>query len=104
LANITSIAKYNTFNGANAIPRAHQAWLEGSITETGIMIHYVIAKVDLGTPIVERTIELEHPRDEDLKVLEARIHSAEHEAIVQGTKIATENLWKRRMARDSRSS
>jgi phosphoribosylglycinamide formyltransferase len=30
------------FDGANAIQRAHQAWLEGSIDKTGVMIHYVM--------------------------------------------------------------
>ncbi|CUS15535.1 unnamed protein product [Tuber aestivum] len=42
------------FDGANAIERAYEAFQRGEITKTGIMIHYVIADVDKGTPIVVR--------------------------------------------------
>lgn len=30
------------FDGANAIQRAHEAWMEGKIEKTGVMIHYVM--------------------------------------------------------------
>ncbi|KAG0633362.1 formyl transferase-domain-containing protein [Tuber brumale] len=44
------------FDGANAIERAYEAFQTGEITKTGIMIHYVIAALDKGTPIVVREI------------------------------------------------
>jgi len=81
------------FNGARAIERAHEAFMKGDITETGLMIHYVIHDVDMGKPIVVKKVPLEHPRDDDVKVLEQRIHEIEHEAIVEGTRIAIENFW-----------
>ena len=34
------------FDGIDAIERAHQAWLDGKINHTGVLLHKVIAKVD----------------------------------------------------------
>lgn len=34
------------FDGIDAIERAHQAWLDGKIDGTGVLLHRVIAKVD----------------------------------------------------------
>jgi phosphoribosylglycinamide formyltransferase len=84
------------FNGAKAIERAHQAFMNGEITETGIMIHYVIHEVDMGEPIVVKKIPLHHPADDDIHVLEERIHGIEHGAIVEGTIIAIRNFWDKR--------
>ena len=36
----------NEFDGIDAIERAHQAWLDGKIERTGVLLHRVIAKVD----------------------------------------------------------
>ncbi len=47
------------------------------------MVHYVIAQVDRGEPILVREIECRE--GEDLHQLEERIHSHEHELIVQAT-------------------
>jgi phosphoribosylglycinamide formyltransferase len=80
------------FNGAKAIERAHQAFMEGKITETGVMIHYVIHEVDMGEPLVVTKVPLEHPRDDKLDDLEERIHGIEHEAIVEGTRLAIEKI------------
>lgn len=53
------------------------------------MIHYVIAEVDRGEPIM--TKEIECKEGETLEDLEQRIHSHEHELIVEATaKIAGE--------------
>ena len=78
------------FNGAHAIERAWNAFQEGKITKTGVMIHYVIEEVDEGQPIVVKEIDI-HP-DESLESLESRIHIVEHEAIVEGTNIALATL------------
>jgi phosphoribosylglycinamide formyltransferase len=34
-------AKWGEFDGAGAIERSHKAFLDGKISETGVMIHYV---------------------------------------------------------------
>lgn len=57
------------------------------------MIHYVIAEVDMGKAIVTRDVELRE--GESLEQLEERFHGIEHEAIVEGTRIALANLEKR---------
>jgi phosphoribosylglycinamide formyltransferase len=82
------------FNGAHAIQRAWEAFKEGKITKTGVMIHYVIEEVDEGEPILVREITMEH--GESLEDLETRIHKVEHEAIVEGTNIALETMKKDR--------
>lgn len=73
------------FDGAHAIERAYEAFKKGEITATGIMIHYVIVAVDRGQPILVREIPI---GDESLEELEQKIHGVEHEAIVEGTKLA----------------
>jgi len=78
------------FNGAHAIERAWQAAREGRISRTGVMIHYVIEEVDEGQPIVVREVEIHD--GESLEDLEERIHTVEHVAIVDGTKIALQKL------------
>ena len=80
------------FNGAHAIERAWNAFQEGKIEKTGVMIHYVIEEVDQGQPIVVKEIDM-HP-SESLESLASRIHKIEHEAIVEGTNIALEALNK----------
>lgn len=80
------------FNGAHAIERAWNAFREGKIEKTGVMIHYVIEEVDEGQPIVVKEIDIQP--NESLESLESRIHEIEHEAIVEGTNIALEALNK----------
>jgi len=73
------------YDGANAIERAFEDFKAGKLenNKTGIMVHYVIAKVDRGEPILVREIECRE--GEDLHQLEERIHSHEHELIVEAT-------------------
>lgn len=53
------------------------------------MIHYVIAEVDRGQPIITREIECRE--GEPLAEFEQRIHSHEHDLIVEATaKVAAE--------------
>lgn len=74
------------FNGINAIERAHQAFLAGEITRTGVMIHYVISEVDMGEPLLVKEVPL--IENETLNELEQRIHVIEWKAIVEGAQIA----------------
>lgn len=73
------------YDGANAIGRAHQDFQDGKLEggKTGIMVHYVIAEVDRGAPILFKEIECRE--GEALEDLEQRIHSHEHELIVKAT-------------------
>lgn len=84
------------FDGAGAIERAYQDFQAGKLenNRTGIMIHYVIAQVDRGQPIMTREIECR--KGETLEELEQRIHSHEHELIVEASaKVVGELLAKR---------
>lgn len=66
--------------------------MEGRISHTGIMIHNVIADVDMGTPILVREIPLVKGIDEDIKALEQRIHEEEWKAVPEGIQIAIQQL------------
>lgn len=70
------------FDGANAIERAFEELKAGRLTRTGIMAHYVIEQVDRGAPIMVEEIEW---KGEELDELKERIHSREHELIVNAT-------------------
>lgn len=73
------------YDGAGAIERAYQDFQAGQLenNRTGIMIHYVIAQVDRGEPIM--TKEIDCIKGESLEDLEQRIHSHEHELLVAAT-------------------
>lgn len=73
------------YDGAGAIERAYQDFQDGKLenNRTGIMIHYVIAQVDRGAPIMTREIECKE--GETLADLEQRVHSHEHDLIVDAT-------------------
>lgn len=60
------------FDGANAIGRAYEAFKEGKITRTGVMVHKVVAEVDAGKPLVIREVEIKEA--DSLDDLEARMH------------------------------
>ncbi|KZF19921.1 putative phosphoribosylglycinamide formyltransferase [Xylona heveae TC161] len=80
------------FSGANAIERAHDAWMQGEIDKTGVMIHNVISEVDMGKPILVREIPFIKGQDEDVHKLEQRIHEIEWGAVIEGTQIAINNV------------
>ncbi|KAF5574141.1 phosphoribosylglycinamide formyltransferase [Fusarium pseudocircinatum] len=82
------------FDGANAIERAYVEFKAGRLTRSGIMAHYVIAEVDRGTPILVKEIEW---KGEDLEQYKEKVHSHEHELIVNATaKVAQETVKNRR--------
>ncbi|KAL8836364.1 MAG: hypothetical protein Q9170_002937 [Blastenia crenularia] len=80
----------NAFPGSNAIKRAYQAFKDGSITKTGVMVHYVISEIDAGEPLVIK--ELDVGKEETCEQLEERMHQIEWQAIVQGVQIIVQNL------------
>ena len=71
-----------TFAGVNAIERAYQAYQQGEIRHTGVMVHFVLDEsVDLGPVINQRMVEIE-PED-TLPDLESKIHACEHTLLVK---------------------
>jgi phosphoribosylglycinamide formyltransferase len=80
----------NTFDGANGIARSFEAFQQGKITKTGVMVHRVIAAVDKGEPLLVK--EIEFVKGESEEAFEERVHQVEHLAIVEGTKIAVEQI------------
>lgn len=92
-------ADVGAYDGAHAIERAFNDFKAGKLANdtTGIMVHNVISEVDRGEPILVREIRCRP--DEDLQQLETRIHSYEHELIVEATaKIAQEIVAERKGA------
>ncbi|CDU24089.1 related to glycinamide ribonucleotide transformylase [Sporisorium scitamineum] len=69
------------FDGANAIPRAFEAYKQGLTDKTGCMVHEVVADVDRGRPIIVREVSI--LPSYDLEQLEQAIHQVEHVIIVQ---------------------
>ena len=70
------------FPGTRAIERAFEAYHNGQITHTGIMVHLVPdAGVDNGPLLAQQVVEIY--TDDTLESLEARIHQAEHRLLVQ---------------------
>ncbi|KAL5047277.1 hypothetical protein BDW71DRAFT_197012 [Aspergillus fruticulosus] len=80
------------FNGANAIERAHQAWLDGKIERTGVMIHNVISEVDMGKPILVKEIPFVKGPDEDLHAFEQKVHEIEWKVVIEGLKKTIEEI------------
>ncbi|KAL4807103.1 formyl transferase [Aspergillus unguis] len=80
------------FNGANAIERAHQAWLDGKIEKTGVMIHNVISEVDMGKPILVREIPFAKGVDEDLHTFEQKVHEIEWGVVIEGLQKTIEEI------------
>lgn len=80
------------FDGAQAIDRAFDAFKKGEIKHTGIMVHKVIADVDRGDVILQREVPIYET--DSLEDLETRIHSFEHQLIVEGAQLFLNELKK----------
>lgn len=78
------------FDGANAIGRAYEAFKQGKIDGTGVMVHKVIPEVDRGEPLLTRKVPI--LETDALEDLENRIHEVEHNLIVEGVKKALETI------------
>ncbi|KAG5439641.1 hypothetical protein PCK2_000775 [Pneumocystis canis] len=70
-----------TFDGIHAIKRAYDAFLQNKITKTGVMVHWVIEKVDQGEPIIVKEVPMLN--DEPFDQFEKRMHEVEHGIIIE---------------------
>ena len=69
------------FPGTHVIERAFQAYQDGEIRETGVMVHLVPDEgVDAGPVLAWEIVQI-YPQD-TLDELEARIHAVEHKLLV----------------------
>jgi formyltetrahydrofolate-dependent phosphoribosylglycinamide formyltransferase len=74
------------FPGVDAIARAYDAFCQGAIDHTGVMLHFVPDEgVDSG-PIVASEIVPIYPNDR-LADLETRVHAVEHRLYVQALRV-----------------
>lgn len=70
------------FPGTHSIERAYEAYRQGEITHTGVMVHLVPDEaVDAGPVVAQAQVPIQ-PED-TLDELEARIHATEHTMLVQ---------------------
>lgn len=84
-------AKPGEFPGIRAIERAHEAWVAGEITESGIMVHWVPDEgVDVGPVILTESVSFEP--DDTLDSFAGRVHAAEHRLIVAATAAALRSI------------
>jgi formyltetrahydrofolate-dependent phosphoribosylglycinamide formyltransferase len=71
-----------TFPGTHAIQRAYEAYRQGQVTHTGVIVHLVPDEgVDVG-PVVAQEVVPIHPED-TADDLETRVHATEHRLLVQ---------------------
>ena len=83
-----------TFPGIRAIERSFEAWTNGEITESGVMVHWVPdAGVDLGPAIVTRSVPFID--GDTLETFAARMRACEHELVVEGCNLALAELQER---------
>ena len=68
------------FPGIHAIERAHEAFRQGKITHTGVMVHWVVPEVDAGSVIVSEKVPIYE--FDKLIDLEMRMHRVEHRLII----------------------
>ena len=77
------------FDGVNSIQRAFDAFGQGEIEHSGVMIHKVIREVDRGEPVLVRVVKIK--KEDTLEDFEQRIHQTEWGVIVEATKIVLES-------------
>jgi len=69
------------FPGTDAIARAWEAHRSGDLSETGVMVHFVVEEVDAGPVLGIRRLDL--TRFETLEQVEKAMHVLEHELLVE---------------------
>ncbi|TFY64698.1 hypothetical protein EVG20_g5860 [Dentipellis fragilis] len=62
----------------------------GEVDRVGAMVHRVVREVDRGEPLVVREVEIQ--KGEPLEAFEERLHRAEWEIIVEGTRKALDEV------------
>jgi len=91
------------FPGLRAIERAFEAWQQGSIGASGVMVHWVPDEgVDDGPVIAEEAVPFQ--TDDSLQHFEARMHQAEHRLIVDAIALALDTLSTQHAAATTGSS
>ncbi|MEZ4767657.1 MAG: phosphoribosylglycinamide formyltransferase [Caldilineales bacterium] len=78
------------FPGTHAIERAFEAFQQGKIDHTGVMVHWVIPEVDAGEVIASAAVAIK--AGDTLEDLERQIHAIEHRLIVDSTRLALQHL------------
>jgi len=78
------------FVGTHAIERAFEAWSQGEIDHSGVMVHWVIPEVDAGDPIATASIPFE--AGDTLESFETRVHETEHRLLVEAIGKAIEQM------------
>ncbi|NJK44095.1 MAG: phosphoribosylglycinamide formyltransferase [Pleurocapsa sp. SU_196_0] len=78
------------FPGAHGIEDAFAAWQRGDISRSGCMVHHVIKELDAGEPIVTKVVPFQD--GDTLESYSARLHAAEHELIVEATKLTLQKI------------
>ena len=74
-----------TFPGVNAVQRAFQAFQQGEISQSGIMVHLVPDEdVDAGPLLAQRKVEIH--KEDTVETFEKRIHNCEHILLVETLK------------------
>jgi formyltetrahydrofolate-dependent phosphoribosylglycinamide formyltransferase len=70
-----------TFPGTHAIERAYEAFRNGEINHTGVMVHLVPDEgVDAGPVLIQESVPV--LAEDTLEKLEARVHRVEHRLLV----------------------
>jgi phosphoribosylglycinamide formyltransferase 1 len=70
-----------TFPGTHAIDHAYEAYQQGEITQTGVMVHLVPDEgIDSGPVLAQEIVPINAA--DTLDTLEARIHDVEHRLLV----------------------
>lgn len=78
------------FPGAHAIQDAFEAFKQGKVDKTGVMIHKVIPELDAGEPLVVREVAIE--QGDSIEALEERIHATEWKAIVEAVHVVVRKI------------
>ena len=79
------ITRTEVASDSEAIPRAFQAFQQGAIAHTGVMVHLVPDEgVDNGPVLATQVVPIE--KGDTLESLEARIHQVEHVLLVNTLK------------------
>lgn len=87
-----SFSLFFFYGTQHAIERAHAAWKAGQITKTGVMIHDVIAEVDMGEPLLVREIPFVEGEDDDVEKFEEKVHSTEWKIVPEGVALAVKQV------------
>lgn len=78
------------FDGIHAIERAYEAYQQGEIDHSGIMVHYAIPEVDAGDVIIQVHVPI---LDKDtLQDFQNRMQQNEHKLLVQAIALLADNL------------